>query len=435
MDDASDYLPCTTAINMTIQLDGRVEIPLHPLDLTYYPPNDANSDMCIGAIQTPSQFPGFVLPTDIILGVPFLRNTYTVMAFDQPESDGSFPPNSADVNRVESVRPRLGLLNLTDPVIAADEFHQVRVLKQPLGNTGGPAAAVHSKGGISVGVIVLIALLGVFGLCFVLFGARWAYMKRRYARQQAVGKLERGGGKDIVTELGYRLAPTKTASGPTEDELRQKRYSAYQRRHQMDSTYTYDSAATRVDYFGDVNLKDKELGVTDEFGNIIKHPETPDTLYTPQSPTRGYFDPWGDTLVDRDGRDSATLLSPPRSARRSDLSPRSLHHRSLSGGAGVDVPLLGHSRSGSDIPRDSEDIAERPMDSPSSMAGVGTSGRSRRVSGMSSSPMPTLHGDPYPDALNSPRLVPPPTAVVPSSEAVLSTSRNDSRVSLQGHDS
>ena len=112
---------------MTIQLDGRTEIPLHPLDLTYFPPNDANSEMCIGAIQTPSQFPGLVLTaTDMILGVPFLRSTYTVMAFDQPSSDGSFPPNSADVNRVESVRPRLGLLHLNYPAVAADEFDQVR---------------------------------------------------------------------------------------------------------------------------------------------------------------------------------------------------------------------------------------------------------------------------------------------------------------------
>ena len=129
--------PHLDSVTERITLDGQPELPLHPLDVTAKPPNDATASTCLGLIQTAGgQLDTSPTLDDMILGVPFLRNTYTVMAFDQPESNGSFPPNSADVNRVESVRPRLGLLNLTDPVIAADEFHQVRVLKQPLGNTG-----------------------------------------------------------------------------------------------------------------------------------------------------------------------------------------------------------------------------------------------------------------------------------------------------------
>ena len=123
------YLSCTTPINITIQLDDRTAIPLHPLDLSAYPSSGATSDDCIGLIQTPSTIPGFSLTqADMILGVPFLRNTYTVMAYDPPNADGSFPANGDNADR-----PRLGLLGLTDPATAADEFYQVRVLKQPLG--------------------------------------------------------------------------------------------------------------------------------------------------------------------------------------------------------------------------------------------------------------------------------------------------------------
>jgi hypothetical protein len=72
---------------MTITLDNRPEIPLHPLDLTGEPSvGSAASTYCIGLIQAadvhltrPDSDAG-----DMILGVPFLRNVYTVMAYDPP---------------------------------------------------------------------------------------------------------------------------------------------------------------------------------------------------------------------------------------------------------------------------------------------------------------------------------------------------------------
>ena len=59
-----------------------------------------------------------------------------------------------------------------------------------------------------------------------------------------------------------------------------------------------------------------------------------------------YFDLYDDTLLanlvlDYLQKQSAAInrLSPPlRAARRSDLSPRSLHHRTLSGSPGADIP-------------------------------------------------------------------------------------------------
>ena len=152
----------------------------------------------------------------------------------------SFPLVSANENTIENVRPRLGLMNLTDPAVAADEFHTVRVLKKPLGSA---TTETPSKGkGLSVGVEVLIGLLAFFALCFALFGARWAYSRRKFNRERArAAALEAGenpygpdkGGAYVFNELGYQLTPMKTrssGSGPSEDELRQGRFEAYKRR-------------------------------------------------------------------------------------------------------------------------------------------------------------------------------------------------------------
>ncbi|KAI0671291.1 aspartic peptidase domain-containing protein, partial [Trametes maxima] len=110
-----------TPMNLSITLDTRGETPLHPLDLTYYPPNDPSSETCIGAIQTPDHIGITLTQADMILGVPFLRNAYTVLAYDAPAQNGSFPQNTGAASRIQ---PRLGILPLTDPATAAQEFYQ-----------------------------------------------------------------------------------------------------------------------------------------------------------------------------------------------------------------------------------------------------------------------------------------------------------------------
>ncbi|KAK7678909.1 hypothetical protein QCA50_018049 [Cerrena zonata] len=194
--DGQYYVDCTTPINMTITLDNRPEIPLHPLDLT---------TACIGIIQAYPAGSAIESIADIILSVPFMRSTYTVMAYDQPDSNGTFPNATASTSSGGSIssliRPRLGLLSLTDPTVALDEFNTIRVLKQPLGT--GNSANGGAQGGkstmdalsgkkIIVGIAALIGLLRFFALCFVLFTARWAYPRRRYRCEHALG----GGPKD-----------------------------------------------------------------------------------------------------------------------------------------------------------------------------------------------------------------------------------------------
>ncbi|KAF8149060.1 aspartic peptidase domain-containing protein [Crassisporium funariophilum] len=92
--DGMYYVPCETPLNLTITLDARAPLALHPLDLTSEPPTDHTAQFCIGLIQTadaqlsrPDSSIG-----DIILGVPFMRNVYTVMAYSTPNDDGSFTP-------------------------------------------------------------------------------------------------------------------------------------------------------------------------------------------------------------------------------------------------------------------------------------------------------------------------------------------------------
>jgi hypothetical protein len=101
----SDYVPCTKPLNMTITLDDRPDIPL---DLT---PQDNQAEFCIGLIQTAdSQLsnPNNSLG-DIILGVSFLQNVYTIMAYTAPNANGSF---SLSINLNQTINPMLGLLSL-----------------------------------------------------------------------------------------------------------------------------------------------------------------------------------------------------------------------------------------------------------------------------------------------------------------------------------
>jgi hypothetical protein len=183
-DEMTDYVPCTTPLNMTITIDGQPEIPLHPLDLTTESQTNPSSSTCVGFIQTA----GGAMDTssqvsDMILGVPFLRNVYTVMAYDAPDASGIFP-NKSDAN-TNDMNPRVGLLSLTNPTQAMREFNNVRVLNIPLssGNSSSPTSGQsRSSGGRSVGIHVLLALIGVIGACFALFGLRWFLVRRQLRR-------------------------------------------------------------------------------------------------------------------------------------------------------------------------------------------------------------------------------------------------------------
>lgn len=278
----ADYVPCQTPLNLTITLDNRTETPIHPLDLTAEPADSNNAQYCIGLIQPADS----VLTVannaigDMVLGVPFLRNTYTVMAYTPPNPDGSFPnltsaststtggtstssgtdssATSADddqppVRVSTDVTPALGLLALTDPTRALAEFTTVRVLNQPLStstatppDTGANAnTKTVSVGGkkLAVGIVVLIGLLSLLAVCAALFTGRWLVMRRRFRRAAKAG---RGGalgedGGELDRKTMFRLARRMSGTGAlggvplvhssdgtfTEDELRTMRYRSW----------------------------------------------------------------------------------------------------------------------------------------------------------------------------------------------------------------
>lgn len=181
------------------------------------PQGDGRSTFCTGLIQAADP----VLPFrntgigDMILGVPFMRNTYTVMSYSFPEDNGTFPtaPSIDDNGNMESscpIRPMLGQLPLTDPAKALDEF------------------------------IMLVCLVGFFALCFLLFGLRWFLIRRRLnqdvedtGRDGAAGlalgpatdRKEMGG--YMVVRRGSREATIGTDGGASKDKLRKLRYEVY----------------------------------------------------------------------------------------------------------------------------------------------------------------------------------------------------------------
>jgi len=242
----------------------------------------------------------------MILGVPFLRNVYTVMAYSVPNPDGSFTGPAGDTddtnNVIDStVRPRLGLMPLTDPTTALNEFNTVRVLNQALppsntgskssGTTGGTNSDANTRtvnfGGkkLSVGIIVLIALLSFFALCAVIWAVRWLYYRKRLTRrggaagkgniyddmsldQKAAYQLARRGSAGLGGTGGIPVAALMTGT-----ELRETRSRSYVKKE--GSTL---SGSTMREYVG---YGDPE---GDEFGFRRKRPsEDADDPWNPSS--------------------------------------------------------------------------------------------------------------------------------------------------------
>ncbi|KZT69483.1 acid protease [Daedalea quercina L-15889] len=203
--DGTYYIPCTTPLNMTITLDDRSEIPLHPLDLSTY--SSTAGSYCMSMIQsTQSMSSSSVSLPDLVLGVPFLRSTYMVMAYEPPDSDGVFTSADTYQDAGEQVNPQLGLMALTNITQAMEQFQQSR-----LGSTSGSStsgSSPHEKK-LSVGIDVLLGCVGFLVLCGVIFGGRWLYYKRKW--RHAPEGFD-GDSKDELADVRYTLARHHSAS-------------------------------------------------------------------------------------------------------------------------------------------------------------------------------------------------------------------------------
>ena len=320
-----DYVPCTTPLNMTITLDNRPEIPLHPLDLTAEPPDDNRAQSCIGLIQTADS----QLSTSdsslgsIILGVPFLRNVYTVMAYTAPNADGFFTSLNGSN---QTITPRLGLLSLTNSTIALEEFNTVRLLNQPIsgggsGNSsadGNGSSSTVSLGGktLSVGIVVLIGILSFFTLCGLLFVIRWFVVRRKFREAESAEILRMDGdvyGADMslpTTEV-YMLSKSKTTlkdekSTVDNDRLKfeEAALASGTRKEKTLSYSTMSSDRTKIAIVDNEEDGDNEFGGRMEQGRgrerdvereslaaangDVQHQQKVDTLYPVEEPEHSH---------------------------------------------------------------------------------------------------------------------------------------------------
>ena len=250
----SDYVPCKTPLNMTISLNN-MTIPLHPLDLTNN--QGTSSQTCIGTIQAADDLLNSSHIGDMILGVPFLRSVYTVLAHDVPLANGSFNTVPLNNNQTFQIHPRLGLLGLIDPGVAMDEFYTVRVLGQPLSSAGSPGnAGGVSNHGLSVGLKVLLGLVGVFAFALLLFAVRFWWQRRKWNKSlEKVRQLDASNGPDAENPsdspgdvpLERMESGVADSSGLTTAQLRDLKVDAYMSRKGIHSTYSADTLQTKVE--------------------------------------------------------------------------------------------------------------------------------------------------------------------------------------------
>ena len=272
----SDYVPCKTPLNMTISVNGK-PIPLHPLDLTTGP--GGPSQTCVGSIQAADDLLRSAHIGDMILGVPFLRSVYTVLAHDVPLANGSFDTQSAQNHQPFQLRPRLGVMGLTDPGVAMDEFHTVRVLGRPLSTSGSPNGSKPpppggaSNHGLSVGLKVLIGLVSVFALALLLFAVRFWWQRRRWNKSLEKLQLDPDNGSDAESgshpsggvPLGRVRSGAADPSGLTTAQLRDLKLDEYMSRKGVRSTYAVDTSRTMVETD---NRDNGEEMLVDEFGLV-----------------------------------------------------------------------------------------------------------------------------------------------------------------------
>ncbi|KIY63915.1 acid protease [Cylindrobasidium torrendii FP15055 ss-10] len=172
-------VPCTHEVNVTFKLGG-VEYPIHPMDVAMDPApfglnnltNEAGDASCIGMFQPMVLDLGASPTFDIILGMPFLRNTYTLFDY------GDFIDDEANQGD-----PYIQLLSITDPAEAHVDFVNVRLGgNDTTGNqTLKPAQALDTPSSSWSRGAIIGTSIGVFAvLCLFAAAITWWCRRRRY---------------------------------------------------------------------------------------------------------------------------------------------------------------------------------------------------------------------------------------------------------------
>ncbi|KIJ37376.1 hypothetical protein M422DRAFT_260037 [Sphaerobolus stellatus SS14] len=271
--DGNYYLPCTTPMNLTIGLGNLPPIPIHPLDLTSLPLTltaGANTSTCMGLIQA---YDNLGTLSDMILGVTFMRNVYTVLSSEPVGANSSI------------INPQLGLFPLTNATQAMDDFHRVRVLGQTVNPGSSNLSPISASGGkkISVGLIVLFAILGFFGLCGALFGLRWCCLRKKFNNEDDEGTYY-GDGKPEPSKDETELQEGPFLASFEKDRSRQPSISHSTRgsdhtRVDEDGIPKLDRSSSRSGSWRNKVTPNPEEGETDYFDSqdntMTRHGHTP----------------------------------------------------------------------------------------------------------------------------------------------------------------
>ncbi|KAI0270005.1 acid protease [Gloeopeniophorella convolvens] len=129
VEDGYWTLPCDQELNLTFKFGGQT-YPVHPLDVSTsdlgYTDASGNT-RCVGSFQPITTAFSLLGEYDIILGMSFLRNTYTLIDFG----------NYVDDTSNDRGDPYVQLLSLTDASSAHSDFVKVRLNGQD--TTGSPS--------------------------------------------------------------------------------------------------------------------------------------------------------------------------------------------------------------------------------------------------------------------------------------------------------
>jgi hypothetical protein len=323
---------------------------------------------------------------DMILGVAFLRNVYTVMAYDQPNAQGVFPTNN---NANNQINPCLGVLGLTNATKAMQEFNNVHVYNLPVNGSSPTSTQGTSNGKASVGIAVLFVVLGLIIVSAMLFGVRWFFVRRRLRRGRgglhlgATG-IKRGDGLgayqlaphtptsvDMRNTLGRSIAGNSARTVIGQDEVDSEFGFLRKKVNGMDGDTAREVAFLNLDPADPAGWRDTLVGSTIDLSKP-----------SPQSAVFDFDQPMSSTQ-------EAALAA--ATAARLPLHRHTGSEISLvSDGFGLVEPLLVRARrdsSGSVVASapaagDSDtdvDLAELGAVGHESMAGIGTAGRSPRI--------------------------------------------------------
>ncbi|KAH6912750.1 aspartic peptidase domain-containing protein [Coprinopsis sp. MPI-PUGE-AT-0042] len=183
-------LPCAYEVNTTFKFGGK-EFPMHPLDMTMEPEplglqpfsNARGESLCIGTFQ-PFTFAQGDAPTyDLILGMAFMRNVYTLFDY------GDFVANSTDL-----ADPYIQLLSVTDPEEAHSDFLTARLdgvepeskpRLKPLADAGdadGPSNSPDDVGGRKAQRAIVASVATIVGVLLVVLCFTVWYVRRKRIR-------------------------------------------------------------------------------------------------------------------------------------------------------------------------------------------------------------------------------------------------------------